>query len=84
MRSGSTVVLSLAGANRDPAVFADPARFDITRDNAKNHLSFSSGIHVCPGAGPARAPAVAGTPAGLSPWRSRSALRPFGFPDGRP
>ncbi|MCX0273259.1 cytochrome P450 [Nocardia zapadnayensis] len=58
LRSGSTVVLSLAGANRDPAVFTDPARFDITRDNAKNHLSFSSGIHVCLGAGLARAEAA--------------------------
>jgi cytochrome P450 len=54
LRPGSTVVLSLAGANRDPAVFTDPARFDIARDNAKNHLSFSSGIHVCLGAGLAR------------------------------
>ncbi|MFD6399459.1 cytochrome P450 [Nocardia sp. NPDC060249] len=54
LREGSTVVLSLAGANRDPAVFTDPARLDITRDNAKNHLSFSSGSHVCLGAGLAR------------------------------
>jgi cytochrome P450 len=54
LREGSTVVLSLAGANRDPVVFADPARFDITRENAKNHLSFSSGSHVCLGAGLAR------------------------------
>ncbi|MEU4647520.1 cytochrome P450 [Nocardia fluminea] len=54
LREGSTLVLSLAGANRDPAVFTDPARFDITRDNAKNHLSFSSGSHVCLGAGLAR------------------------------
>ncbi|WP_459547740.1 cytochrome P450 [Nocardia sp. X0981] len=54
VREGSTVVLSLAGANRDPAVFPDPARFDITRENAKDHLGFSSGIHVCLGAGLAR------------------------------
>ena len=50
----STVVLSLAGANRDPEVFAEPARFDITRHNASSHLSFGSGIHVCLGAGLAR------------------------------
>ncbi|WP_225724964.1 MULTISPECIES: cytochrome P450 [unclassified Nocardia] len=54
IRAGQTIVLSLAGANRDPAVFADPARFDITRSNAKEHLTFSSGVHVCLGASLAR------------------------------
>ncbi|MEU6190357.1 cytochrome P450 [Nocardia sp. NPDC047038] len=54
VREGNTVVLSLAGANRDPAVFADPGRFDVGRDNAKDHLSFSSGVHVCLGASLAR------------------------------
>ncbi|MGQ4601478.1 cytochrome P450 [Nocardia sp. R6R-6] len=54
VREGNTVVLSLAGANRDPAVFADPGRFDVGRGNAKDHLSFSSGIHVCLGGGLAR------------------------------
>ena len=49
-----TVVLLLAGANRDPKVFDDPHRFDITRANAKEHLTFSSGIHVCLGASLAR------------------------------
>lgn len=58
LRAGSLVILSLAGANRDPAVFADPSRFDITRDNAKNHLSFSNGIHVCIGGGLARTEAT--------------------------
>ncbi|WP_054815115.1 cytochrome P450 [Nocardia arizonensis] len=54
VRRGHTIILSLAGANRDPKVFADPARFDITRANAKEHLSFSNGIHVCLGASLAR------------------------------
>lgn len=54
VRAGDTVVLSLAGANHDPAVFADPGRFDVGRDNAKDHLSFSSGVHVCLGASLAR------------------------------
>ncbi|GAA1586157.1 cytochrome P450 [Nocardia ninae] len=54
LRAGDTVVLSLAGANRDPAVFAEPDRFDIGRANAKEHLSFSNGIHVCLGASLAR------------------------------
>ncbi|MEV5650409.1 cytochrome P450 [Nocardia sp. NPDC052254] len=54
IRKGNTVVLSLAGANRDPDVFTDPHRFDVTRANAKEHLTFSSGIHVCLGASLAR------------------------------
>jgi cytochrome P450 len=43
------VTLSLAGANRDPAVFTDPDRFDVRRKNARLHLSFAQGPHVCIG-----------------------------------
>ncbi|WP_460407581.1 cytochrome P450 [Actinophytocola sediminis] len=50
----SLVTLVLAGANRDPAVFADPARFDVGRDNARDHISFSAGRHYCLGAALAR------------------------------
>ncbi|MCV7133560.1 cytochrome P450 [Mycobacterium hodleri] len=53
--AGELVILYLAGANRDPAVFADPHRFDVTRDNAGKHLSFSGGRHFCLGAALARA-----------------------------
>ncbi|MGV0790620.1 cytochrome P450 [Mycolicibacterium sp. XJ1819] len=49
------VVLHLAGANRDPKVFDDPHHFDIERDNAGRHLSFSGGRHFCLGAALARA-----------------------------
>jgi cytochrome P450 len=55
VRSGEGVIIYLAGANRDPKVFTDPHRFDIERDNAGKHLSFSGGRHFCLGAALARA-----------------------------
>lgn len=51
---GALVITLLAAANRDPRVFADPDRFDVTRANAKEHVAFSSGIHFCLGAALAR------------------------------
>jgi len=51
----ATIVLTvLAGANRDPQVFDNPDRFDVTRENARDHLSFSGGRHYCLGASLAR------------------------------
>jgi cytochrome P450 len=55
VRRGEVVIIYLAGANRDPAVFDDPHRFDIERGNANKHLSFSGGRHFCLGAALARA-----------------------------
>jgi cytochrome P450 len=48
------VVLLLAGANRDPRVFADADRFDVGRENARDHIAFSGGRHYCLGASLAR------------------------------
>lgn len=52
--AGTVVMILLGGANHDPTVFADPHRFDVTRTNARDHLSFGNGIHTCLGANLAR------------------------------
>jgi cytochrome P450 len=54
MEPGRTVFLSVAGANRDPAVFDGPDRLWLARPNAHHHLGFGYGIHFCVGAPLAR------------------------------
>lgn len=54
IRRGDLVTVSIAGANRDPAVFADPNRFDVRRPNSRRHLAFARGPHFCLGADLAR------------------------------
>ena len=49
IRSGDMVLVSTRSANRDERVFADPDRFDITRDTRES-LAFGTGPHYCLGA----------------------------------
>jgi cytochrome P450 len=44
------LVILLGAANRDPELFTNPHRFDITRENAADHLAFGGGVHYCLGA----------------------------------
>lgn len=47
--AGSVVYVLLTGAGFDADVFDDPAKFDITRENADQHLGFGIGRHSCIG-----------------------------------
>lgn len=52
--AGARLFLLFSSANHDAAQFEDAARFDIKRENARDHLSFSRGIHFCIGSNLAR------------------------------
>ena len=54
IRAGDQVTVSIAGANRDPAVFGEPDVFDVLRPSAGRHLAFAHGPHFCLGAHLAR------------------------------
>ncbi len=47
--AGSMLQVRYAAANRDPAKFEDPAAFLIDRKNARAHLAFGKGPHMCVG-----------------------------------
>lgn len=54
IRKNQWIIPLLGGANRDPEVYPEPNRFDITRESPADHLAFSGGIHYCLGAPLAR------------------------------
>jgi cytochrome P450 len=54
IQAGESIFLLVGGANRDGAVFEHPDAFDTTRANAREHISFGTGVHACLGAALAR------------------------------
>jgi cytochrome P450 len=52
--AGQLVIVSLSAANRDPAIFADPDSYRLSRPNANRQLAFAAGPHYCLGAQLAR------------------------------
>ena len=58
IKEGDLIHISLAGANRDPAIFDDPDRFDPLRSNLRSHVAFAQGPHVCLGLHLARLEAI--------------------------
>ena len=51
--AGTPITLCIGAANRDPAQFPDPERFDVGR-NPNRHLAFATGAHQCAGMALAR------------------------------
>jgi cytochrome P450 len=51
---GSVIIVRYGSANRDETRFAEPERFDITRQNLTDHVAFGNGPHFCVGAALAR------------------------------
>ena len=74
------VSVSLAAANRDPAVFSAPDSFDLHRPNTGAHLSFVHGPHACIGMHLARLEAIAAVTAVITecPGLKSATARPPG------
>ena len=68
IKRGDLVIVSLTAANRDPATFPDPDRFDLSRPNSRSHLAFAQGPHACVGIHLARLEAQSALEAVLEGW----------------
>ena len=68
IRRGDLVVVSLTAANRDPASYAEPDVFDLSRVNARSHVAFAQGPHACVGVHLARLETLSALDAVLDGW----------------
>ena len=82
IRAGDLVVVSLTAANRDPATFPHPDRFDIARPNSRAHLAFAQGPHACVGSHLARLESLAALEATLDAWPAMQMDRGATAPTG--
>jgi cytochrome P450 len=83
VRAHQAVAVMIPAANRDPAAFSDPHRFDIGRHEAP-HISFGSGAHICIGAPLARLEARVAIPALFQRFPDLALADPAAEPEWRP
>ncbi len=81
IEKGQRVILMLAAANRDPAEFPEPDRFD-PRRGASSHLAFGAGAHACVGAGLIRMAALSATRAFLDSFAGAELCEPIQWRGG--
>lgn len=74
---GAIVLLRYGAANRDECRFANPEAMDVQRTNARSHLAFGFGAHVCPGGLLARQEAVTTFQQLLARFSRFELLEPF-------
>src|SRR6185295_1136755 len=74
---GTLITIGIGAANRDPAEFADPDRFDVAR-KPNRHVAFGHGDHVCVGMNVAR---MEGRIAMGSLLKRFSSIEPDGEPE---
>ena len=83
--AGTLIIVNTGAANRDPAVYDDPDRLDITREGAPAMQTFGGGLHYCLGAHLARLELTEALAVmarrmpnarrtGLAPWKPLSGL----------
>ena len=82
IRAGDTVNCMLGAANRDPAMFHEPARFKLDRANARQHLGFATGSHSCIGFRLAKAEAAIALETLLRVWPNMVPDGPLEKPTG--
>jgi cytochrome P450 len=68
IQRGDLVIVSLTGANRDPAAYPAPDAFDLSRPTAPSHLAFAQGPHACIGIHLARLETLSALDAVLDGW----------------
>lgn len=82
LKAGEPMLIRYGSANRDEAKFEDGCRYDVRRDNARDHIAFGAGVHTCLGMALARLEMTTALPivlTRLKNLRFANSEKPFRF-----